>query len=148
MPEFTAARALSAFVASRYLRIASIIFAVVCLVLLVGIWLLATSFSSWYWLLVVPILILGFIFFVLRIAIRFIIRRIYSNSFTSEQSLALQSMADKIQRILEARGTPSIFIVLISIKDVLFHRDITTIKQLINDTTSLKHDYVELERLF
>lgn len=148
MPELIVARALSAFVASRYLRIASIIFTVVFLVLLVGIWLLATYFSTWYWLLAVPILIVGFIFFVIRIAIRFIIRRIYSKSFTSEQSVALESIADKIQRILEARGTPPIFIVFICIKDILFHRDITTMKQLINDTTSLKRDYVELERLF
>ena len=57
-------------------------------------------------------------------------------------------MTEKIQRLIEAKATPPIVFVLLSVKDLLIHRDVTTIKELIRDTASLRADYSKLRQLF
>jgi hypothetical protein len=60
----------------------------------------------------------------------------------------LDAFIHKVQQILEARAMPIPIIVIICIKDILFHRDVTTIKKIIRDSVSLRNDYLELEKLF
>lgn len=60
----------------------------------------------------------------------------------------MDEFIDKIQAALEARATPLPLTVIICLKDILFHRDVVTVKKLIKDTAGLRKDYAEIEKLF
>jgi ABC-type multidrug transport system fused ATPase/permease subunit len=148
MPKVTVARALTARVASRVLRIATIVAGCGFFVVLLIIWALAYFFSPWWWLLLIPFVVLFTLFLFVRLLVRIVIRRVHGQHLNKTQREGLDSFIDKLQAIAEARATPWPLIIAICLKDLVFHRDITTVKQLINDTTSLRHDYKTLETLF
>lgn len=148
MVQITAARALTAHIANRIIRLATMIATCIVLVVLITCGLLAYHFTAWWWLLVVPFLALFVVFLVVRVVLLVIVRRIHAERPTTDQKKAMDRFSEKIVQLIEARGTPPIFFVLVSIKDLLVHCDLTTIKKLITDTASLRHDYQQLERLF
>ena len=142
------ARALSSRIARRIVRIASWIATGVVLVLFLLIWALAYFFSAWWWLLLVPLGLLVTIALIVRIIAGFITRGLYREPLNRQQRQGLDDMTEKIQRLIEAKATPPIVFVLLSVKDLLIHRDVTTIKELIRDTASLRADYSKLRQLF
>lgn len=148
MSRITAARALTAHIARRFIHLITII----ALSIFVGVFvlcaLLAYFFSAWWWLLLVPFAGLLILFLGLRFVVRFIVGRIHTETLTSEQQKALDEFTNKLERIIEARGTPPFLFVLITIKDLVLYRDITTIRSVISDTTTLRRDYATIERLF
>ena len=148
MTKLTVARALTSRVAQRVLRIATRIAAMFFTVVFAATWALAYFFSAWWWLLLIPFVFLLGIFLIIRLIIGFIVRQIHTEHLTKQQRVALDRFVDKLQAIAEARSTPLPLLVAICIKDLLFHRDITTVKQLISDTSGLRRDYAELEKLF
>lgn len=148
MSRLTAPRALTAHIANRFIRIATFIAVGIFLTVLLICALLAYYFSAWWWLLLVPFIPLFVLFLIARVIVKFIVRKIHAEHLRKDQKQALDEFTDKIERLIEARGTPPVFFVIISIKDLLLHRDITTIKELIKDTTSLRRDYQQLEALF
>jgi uncharacterized membrane protein len=148
MAKITVARAVSAHIARRIIRLVSVIAAVVLAVLLIITWALAHFFSTWWWLLLIPVFILLVVFLVIRFILSFIVRKIHVGNLNQEQKSALDDFTDKLERLIEARGTPPIFFVLLSVKDLLIYRDIKTLKELVRDSTSLKRDYESMERLF
>lgn len=148
MKSLTLPRALTAHVAKRIIRIATYIAVAVVTTVFIICLLLAHFFSAWWWLLIIPFILLFGFFLLVRFFIGFFIRRIHAERLTPEQRSSLDAFVDKIQGLLEARSTPLPLIVLISLKDLLFHRDIVTIRSVINDSVSLKRDYQALERLF
>lgn len=148
MSKLTVARALTAAIARRITILATWIALAVFVVMIIICWALAYFFSPWWWLLIIPFVVLLGVFLVIRLIVLFIVKRIHGDNLTKHQRSALNEFADKIWGLLEARSTPIPIIVLISIKDILFHQDITTIKSFIADTASLRRDYEALERLF
>jgi membrane protein implicated in regulation of membrane protease activity len=148
MPRLTAARALTAHIAKRFVRIATIIALGVFLLVVVLCGVLAHFFSGWWWLLLIPFVFLLGIFLVVRLVVSFLIRRIHGDTLRPDQKKALDELTDKLERLIEARGTPPIFFVFISIKDLLLYRDVTTLKGIVQDSATLKRDYEKLEKLF
>lgn len=148
MSKISVARALTASIASRVIRFATIIAIVTFLLILAGVWALAHFVSGWWWIMILPFIFLLSLFLVVRLFIVLIIRRIHSEQMTKSQRAALNEFTDKVQSLLEARSTPLPIIVLICIKDIVLHRDVTTIKKIIQDSSSLKSDYEKLEKLF
>ncbi len=148
MTKITVARALTARVARRAVRLATLMALGVFGIIVIIAAGLAYFFSPWWWLLVLPFVVLLSIFAVVRLLIMVLIRQIHGERTTKVQTDALDGFVDKIQQLLEARATPPPLFVAITIKDLLIHRDITTIKKLIADTSGLKRDYEALERLF
>ncbi len=141
-------RALTATVARRAIRIITIVGAIIAVLLLIGIWALAYFFSPWWWLLLfiyIPWLIIALI--VLGVA-RFIARKIYPQALSDRQKRLLKEFADKIQHLLESRGMGWWVFAFLCFKDLLFYRDLRTLKELITDTVSLQQDFTELERSF
>lgn len=141
-------RALTATVAKRALLFITIIVVMVSVLLLICIWALASYLSGWWWLLLFIYLPWVLIATIALSAARFIAHKLYPAPLTSKQQNLLKSFADKIQRLLETRGMGWWMFALLSAKDLLFHRDLVTMKELIADTTSLKNDFDELERNF
>lgn len=148
MKSLTLPRALTAQFARRIVRIATIIILMAVASATLLCYTLAYFFSPWWWLLIIPFVLLAGVYVLVRLFVMFLIRRLSPGKLTGEQREALDNFVDKIERLLEARSTPLPLIVLISIKDLLFYRDITTVKSVINDSVSLKRDYQELEKLF
>ena len=148
MTKLTAPRALTAFIARKVIRFSTIV--AVLTVVGVGIlcWVLAYFFTAWWWLLEIPFVLIFFIFLLIRLVAVVFVRAIHSQQLTPRQSAAMSDFVDKIQAALEARSMPLSLIVIICIKDILFHRDVTTVKKVINDTAGLRREYSELEKLF
>lgn len=147
-PKIDVLRALSAVIARRALRVA-VVLAVVIAVLLFGvIWLLAAQLSTWWWLLLIIYLPLVMIGVGLGLLLRAIITRLQPRGLSHEERSALEQFADKLQRMIELRGLRWPALVMLSIKDMLLHRDLTTIRSIVRDTTSLRQDLRELEARF
>ena len=148
MPRLTAARALTAHIAKRFVRLATLVaFGIFGLVVVLCL-VLAYFFSAWWWLLLIPFIVLLGFFLIVRLIVSFLIRRIHADTLRPDQKKALDELTGKLERLIEARGTPPIFFVFVSIKDLLLYRDITTIKGIVQDSATLKRDYQALERLF
>jgi nitrogen fixation/metabolism regulation signal transduction histidine kinase len=148
MSKVTVARALSARMARRFLRMADLIVVIAAAILLATTWALAYFFSGWWWLFSIPIVLVLGVFLIIRLIAMFIVSRIHSGNLNHRQRVALDDFIDKVQHIIEARATPMPLIVLIVVKDILIHRDITTVKTIIADSAGLRTDYKELEKLF
>lgn len=148
MTKITAARALTAHIARRVLKLATIIVLAVFVVLIAIIWVLAHFFSGWWWILLLPVIVLLAVFMLIRMFVRYLILRIHIGHLLPEQKRALDDFTEKLERLIEARGTPPQLFVFICLKDLVLHRDVTTIKQIVRDSTSLKHDFDALDRLF
>lgn len=124
-----------------------IVFSLFGLILLI-VGLLAYFFSALWWLVIIPFLLILSVFIVIRLVALQIIQQLYTDRLTREQKIALAAFNEKIESIVEARATPWPVFVLISVKDLVLHRDLTSIKKLLSDSTSLRSDYHALERLF
>ncbi len=148
MTKLTAPRALAAFIARRVIRFSTIVAVLTIVVVGVICLVLAHFFSMWWWLLEIPFVLLFVIFLFIRLVAVLLVNSIHRQKLTSKQRAALNDFVDKIQATLEAKSMPLSLIVLICIKDIMFHRDVTTIKKLIRDTSGLQRDYSELEKLF
>lgn len=138
-------RALASTVAKRALLVISVVGAVISILLLIGIWALAHYLSAWWWLLLfiyIPWLVIALVVFSIA---RLIAHKIYPRPLSDRQKRLLKDFADKIQRLLESRGMGWWVFAFLCFKDLLFYRDLRTLKELIADTASLKNDFEELE---
>lgn len=144
----TPARAVTAIFMRRILKIATIAAAAAMGVVILIAGTLAYFFSGWWWLIVLPFGILFGLFVLARVVALLIVNAIYSHKLSSTQKDRVNEFIDKIQATLEARATPLPLIALICIKDILIHRDIVTLKKIVQDTANLRSDYTELEKLF
>ncbi|OYX42363.1 hypothetical protein B7Y94_03530 [Candidatus Saccharibacteria bacterium 32-49-12] len=145
-PKINVVRAVSATVARRALNLAVVIVGIILGLLFAIIWALAYFVSSWWWLLLigyVPLLLATVI--VLAVG-RFLTKKLYPHQLSGEQRRLLNGFTDKIQRLLETRGIGWPMFALLNVKDLLFHRDLRTTKDLISDTSSLRKDFAELEK--
>ena len=145
-PKINVLRAVTASVAWRALLIATIIVGVALALLFSAIWALAYFASEWWWLLLivyVPLLLGAVAIFTTG---RFLIQKLYSQQLSREQKVLLNNFTDKIQRLLETRGIGWPLFALLNVKDIVFHRELRTTKNLVSDTTGLKRDFAELEK--
>ncbi|HEY1085800.1 MAG TPA: hypothetical protein VGE34_03700 [Candidatus Saccharimonadales bacterium] len=141
-------RALTSTIAKRALLIISIAGAAASLLLLIGIWALAHYLSAWWWLLLfiyIPWLLIALV--ILGVA-KLITHKIYPYPLNTRQKRLLKDFADKIQHLLESRGMGWWMFAFLCFKDLLFYRDLRTLKELIRSTASLKQDFADLERSF
>lgn len=141
-------RALSAVFATKLLVLARWVLFGSALILFLIVWALATYVDPLWWLLLVifiPLLLLGLVVY---LAARFIAGRLYSKKLTKQQKVALNGFTDKTLRILEARSIPPFLIAGIVIKDLIVHRNLKSLKSLLEDTTTLRADFAKLEQEF
>lgn len=144
----TTARAITAFLARRTLRVITVIAIIIGLVFLIAIWALATQVSSWWWLLLIPLMIIVAAFLALRWVLNRLINGVYRPALTTEQKASLETFTGKISKLVEARSTPLPIFALLTLWDIIRRRDATTVRSLIDDSKGLKKDFLELEKLF
>jgi len=139
---------LTARFARRFVRLADILVAVITIILVAGVWALTYFFSAWWWLLVLPLLFLLGLYVIVRLIVAVIISHVHVGQLSKGQRTALDDFIDKVQQAIEARATPLPLIALICIKDIVVHRDLTTVRKIISETAGLRRDYQDLEKLF
>lgn len=147
-PKVRAARALAAYAATRSLRLVSLISLVMLVVLFVLMWLLATQLSSWWWMLLIPLMLLTGIGLLLRFIIGRLIHATYPDPLSQGQRETLDILTSKVARLAETRSTPLPILALITLKDIVVHRDAKTVRDLFDDSKALTGDLRELEKQF
>ena len=139
-------RALSSVIAKRAIFFFLIIDSVFLTLSFIGICLLVYFFSPWWWLLLIifiPLFIASGIIYLLA---RFVASRLYPAPLSREQRQHLQEFTDKILRLLETKGMGWWWFAALCMRDLLFYRELRTLKDILNDATSLKHDFTALEQ--
>ena len=139
-------RALSSVIAKRAIFLFLIIDSVFLTLSFIGICLLVYFFSPWWWLLLIifiPLFIASGIIYLLA---RFVASRPYPAPLSREQRQHLQEFTDKILRLLETKGMGWWWFAALCMRDLLFYRELRTLKDILNDATSLKHDFTALEQ--
>lgn len=145
-PKITVLRAISSVVARRALFAITIVAAIVFAVLLAIIVALAYFFSSWWWLLLVIYIPLLLIVAIVLLVAYFIASKLYSPRLTLDQKRHIQEFTDKLLRLIETRGLGWWWFAALCVRDLLFYRELRTLKGIISDATSLKNDFASLER--
>lgn len=147
-PKVRAVRALTAYTATKSLRLVSIIVVAILVIAAALVWLMAAQVSSWWWIMLLPVVILAAVVWLLRLIVQRIIRATYPDPLSQGQREALDGLSDKLVRLAEARSTPLPILAIITLKDIVIRRDATTIRSLFNDSKSLTGDLRDLERHF
>jgi len=138
-------RALSSVIAKKAISLFAICCIAALILLFVGIFLLAYFLSAWWWLLLVifvPLLLVAVIFYFIATVIA---SRLAPTALTREQTSLLNGFTDKVLRLLETRGMGWWWFCTLCIRDLVFYRELRTLKTLLKDTTSLKKDFQTLE---
>lgn len=143
--EIAVARALGAVFVQRMLGLFTVVGLTVSALLLLIVWALATWLSSWWWLLLIIILPLIAIFLFVRLVASFIAKRIYPQRINKSQKASLGGFVDTVQGLLEARVMGWPLFVLISVKDLVLHRELRSLKKLISDTAGLRQEFNNLK---
>jgi len=139
-------RALSYVFGRSILRLAGGLFFAVSSILLISDFLLAHYVSAWWLLLLIPVGLLIVAGSILYAAARFILARLYPHELATAQRHSLTAFNEKILRLLEARSLPPFALAGIVIKDLIVHRELKSLRGLLDDSKSLKQDFAELEK--
>lgn len=145
-PKINVLLALSALIARKAVLLFLVIDSVVLTLTFIGICLLAYFFSPWWWLLLVIYIPLFIASAVVYLTIAFIAARLYPAPLVRKHRQHLQEFINKLQRLLETRGISWWQFAAVCVRDLLFYRELRTLKGLLADTASLKGDFTELER--
>ena len=145
-PTITVIRCIGTEFARRLFFPVAITAGVIFTLLIIGV-LLLTTLSQWWYLLLIPIMILlcvaGGVLAVVWLTIR-TIRPIQ----TRTQHTAVKTFVDKLQRLSDTVQTPKIILLFRIVRDVAAPRQDGFIGSIADDTTSLKNDFRDLQKLF
>lgn len=148
-PRLQATRAVLSLLARRVILFGTIVAIVIFLLIFLGCWALAYYVSPWWWILLIAYVPVLTVVVVIRLIIGFLLNKLYhTKHLSTTQRKAVRGFADKLQRLAEARGISRPMFAFISFKDLLLYRDLRTARNAIEDGTSLKRDFEELEKLF
>lgn len=144
-----ATRAVLSLLARRVVLFWTVIAVAIFILIFVGCWALAYYVSPWWWILLVAYIPILLAFIAIRLVVGFFINKLYRRKdLSGSQQKAARDFADKLQRLAETRGIGWPMFAFICFKDLLFYRDLRTARHTIQDGTSLKRDFEELEKLF
>lgn len=117
----------------------------VCLVIITA--LLAVNISPWWWLLAIPVVILGLAGAIIWLIVRLILRGL-SPRLNTEQQTATKQFAAKLQFAKDTIQTPYPLIIFYVIRDIIFRRDNGFISEVTEHSRTLKPDFDRLKELF
>lgn len=147
-PKVATVRALGAHLARKSLRLVTTIVIIIAIVIILAAALLAYNYTAWWWLLALPLLPLGLAYAIFYWLVCRLAAIIYRHPFSANQRQALDDFTEKIRSLLDAKSTPIPIFALITIKDILLHKDARTIRKIIDDSSSLRSDLRDLEKHF
>lgn len=144
-----ATRAVLSLLSRRVIRFWTTLALAAFALILIACLALAYYVSPWWLILLaayIPVLLL---FVGVRLAVGLFVNKLYPiRNLSRNQHHVASNFADKIQRLAETHGISWPMFAFICFKDLLLYRDLRTARNTIEDGTSLKRDFEELEKLF
>lgn len=110
--------------------------------------LLAVMYSTWWLLFLIILIPLVLLALVIGAILWAIARRMAPRALSPEERRCITTFTDKLKRIAEARATPLPIIVILIAKDVVRGKKSDYLENMINDSTTLKQDFMEITALF
>lgn len=147
-PKIAAMQALIAYTALRALRLATLISLLLAVLLLTLLWTLSYYLSPWWWLFALPLLVVVIAGLVLRLIIMRTIHLIHRHPFTEPQRQALESFTDKLVHAAQQTGTPMSHYIFSTLRDMVRHQDIKTVRDMMQDSSDLRQEFTVLEKYF
>lgn len=145
-PTITVIRCIGTEFARRLLYPIAIVAGIALTLLVVGVVLLGTL-SSWWLLLLIPVVmslcIVGAVITIIWLTVRLV-----TPPQTKLQRRAVKVYVDKLQRVSDAVQTPKVILLFRIVRDVAAPRKDGFISSITDDTTSLKRGFQELRDLF
>jgi hypothetical protein len=109
--------------------------------------ILALTLSAWWWLLAIPIAIVGLIGLVIWFLVGFILKRV-SPSLNQKQKTATKHFVTKLQLATETIQTPYPVIAFYVVRDIILRRDTGFISEVTEQSKTLRPDFEHLRQLF
>lgn len=145
--KITVTRAIGKLVLSDVLRIISIVVGgILALLFCVAVWL-TVSVSSWWGILLFFVVICILLIITIRQLLLWGLKQLYPTKLTKEQRDVSRDFIDKLQAVTATQSIGWPGLVAKTATEVIRHRDVSTLKKLIADSSTLKDDFRELERL-
>jgi hypothetical protein len=146
-PNIAAIRAVTAEFARQFVRpfFWVVLGIMVCLVIITI--LLAINISPWWWLLAIPVGMLGIAGAAIWLIVRFILERL-SPRLTTEQRAATKGFVTKLQFTKDTIQTPYPLIIFYVIRDIILRRDRGFLSEVTEHSRTLKPDFERLKKLF
>ena len=144
--QLTILRAISSEFIKRKLKTVLLLCGVMAVIVLIGV-LYLTTVNIWWWALAVPVMVLIFVGVVAALLIAAIIRALRPH-MTPLQTSSIAKFVDTFEQVAEGVQTPVPFIVLLVIKDLLLKRDKLFVDTLIQNSKTLRNDYLQLVQNF
>jgi hypothetical protein len=145
-PSLLAIRAVGAEYANRIYLIIAIIFVASALFSLgFSIWL--TTLSSWWWILVIFLIIALSIALGVLVIVKLVIRAVKPH-LTRSQRIQTKEFVDKLERLSETAQTSKFVLLFRIVRDIAAPRDHGFIASISNDTSSLRSDFTALTQTF
>ncbi len=146
--KINAMRALAAYSARQSLRLVTLIFTSIALIVAASVIALAYVFTAWWLILLLPVMLLYLGFLILRAIANKIIVSIHRHPFTRTQREELEKFTGRLKGLADIKNTPVFIFALMTIWDTMRHRDETAIQKLVDSSKILKEDFAKLERYF
>jgi len=137
-------RAVSSAFAQTLIRKFGLIAGAIWLVLLLLCVLLITQVSGWWALLLGPVIVVGLITAAFAGVLWFAAQRLAPRKLSTDERKEITAFSDKILSVAERVKTPLPVLATMTAKDILLRRDSNTVRELINESTSLKADFQAL----
>ena len=135
----------SEFVLRKYRSLIAVLF--ILIVLLVGGAIYLTTLSAWWWLLAVPVIGGSILLVIIAILAGFVVM-LLRPSITKMQRSSVADFVDKLERVADGLQTPPFIVLFRVVKDVVRPGKTPFLQSMAQDSTSLKSDYITLQRSF
>jgi drug/metabolite transporter (DMT)-like permease len=141
-------RAVSSAFAQSLIRKIGLMILVIWLVLVVLMVLLTVQVSTWWAIMFVPLVVLGIGVVVFATALWFAAQQLAPRKLSGSERKEIQVFAEKVMGIAERVKAPLAVIAVGVARDVLLRRDSNLVRELIDDSITLKTDFQTLLRRY
>lgn len=145
-PTITVIRAIGSEFAKRLFLPVAIVALVIFALLIISVVFLGTL-SQWWLLLLIPVIALLCIASTVLAVVWLVIRTVRTVQ-TKVQRTAVKVFVDKLQRLSDAVQTPKVVLLFRIVRDIAAPRKDGFIGTMTDDTTTLKRDFIELQKHF
>ncbi len=147
-PYIRALRAITATVFQRVYRPVVWVIGGILFVLVVVTTILGITVNAWWFMLYIALLPLTLIAVLAAVVLWLLSQKLQPRVITRAERQTIHAFSDKVLRVAEVRSTPWPIMALLVAKDIARGKKSSYIENIINDSSSLKQDFVAIRNLF
>ena len=141
-------RAISAAFAQDLIRKIGFVAALLWVALMIVCALLSAKVDVWWALGFIPLVFTGLFAAVLGGVLWLAAKRLAPRKLSHDERKEIKAFSDKVMHVAERVKTPLPVLATMTAKDILLRRDSNTVRELIDESTSLKGDFQTLLRKY